>query len=48
MLLEWYEEQFRLNQHKRFGASSERTDMEQLCLFNEVEDIASPMEPSLN
>lgn len=45
VLLEWYEEQFRLNQHKRFGASSERTDMEQLCLFNEVEDIASPMEP---
>lgn len=35
--LKWYEEQFRLSQQKRFGASSEKTNSEQLCLFNEAE-----------
>jgi len=35
--LTWYEEQLRLAQHKRFGVSSERSDADQLRLFNEVE-----------
>ena len=28
--LKWYEEQFRLAQHKRFGASSEKTHPDQI------------------
>jgi uncharacterized coiled-coil protein SlyX len=40
--LRWYEEQFRLSRQKKFGASSEKTDTEQLSLFNEVEDTANP------
>jgi len=36
--LDWYEEQFRLFQHKRFGASSEKYP-DQLELFNEAESI---------
>lgn len=36
----WYEEQFRLSQHKKFGASSERTRPDQLQLFNEAESEA--------
>lgn len=40
--LKWYEEQFRLSQQKRFGASSERTPPEQLLLFNEAEAEADP------
>ena len=39
--LEWYEEQFRLSQQRRFGSSSEKTDANQLSLFNEVEDTAN-------
>lgn len=37
--LKWYEEQFRLAQKKRFGASSEQThpDQLELSLFNEAE-----------
>ncbi len=35
-LIDWYEEQHRLNLHRRFGSSSERTCPEQLSLFNEV------------
>ncbi len=31
--VKWYEEQFRLSQQKKFGASSERTHPEQLQLF---------------
>ncbi len=34
--LTWYEEQFRLLQHKRFGSSSEKCP-EQMELFNEAE-----------
>ncbi|MFZ3591914.1 IS66 family transposase zinc-finger binding domain-containing protein, partial [Bacillus sp. DJP31] len=43
-LLKWYEEQFRLSQHKRFGSSSEKTDPDQLelSLFNEAEVEAAP------
>nr|WP_207711467.1 transposase [Sulfobacillus harzensis] len=34
------EEQIRLSQHRRFGASSERSDAAQLRLFNEAEAAA--------
>ncbi|MDQ0899487.1 transposase [Paenibacillus sp. V4I7] len=42
--LKWYEEQFRLAQKKRFGASSEQThpDQLELPLFNIAEMIAAP------
>lgn len=39
--LKWYEEQFRLSQQRRFGSSSEKTDADQLSLFNEAEDTAN-------
>ena len=47
--LAWFEEQVRLSQQKRFGSSSERTDQNQLELFNEVESEADPSveEPSI-
>ncbi len=38
--LRWFEEQFHLARHKRFGASSERTVEQQGELFNEAEAIA--------
>lgn len=40
--LNWFEEQFRLSQHRRFGSSSERTNPEQQQLFNEAEVEAQP------
>lgn len=40
--LKWYEEQFRLSQQRRFGASSEKTDLDQLSLFNEAEATLDP------
>lgn len=40
--LNWFEEQFRLSQQRRFGASSERTHSEQQQLFNEAEVEGSP------
>lgn len=44
--LRWYEEQFRLSQQRRFGASSEKTtSMEQPSLFNEAEETADPANP---
>ncbi|MCP3776765.1 IS66 family transposase zinc-finger binding domain-containing protein, partial [Paenibacillus sp. MZ04-78.2] len=43
--LKWYEEQFRLTQHRRFGASSEQTHPDQLTLFNEAEAEANPAAP---
>jgi len=33
----WLMEQFRLSQHRRFGASSEKSDYDQLNMFNEAE-----------
>lgn len=49
--LKWYEEQFRLAQQKRFGASSEKTHPDQLemNLFNEAEVLAAsaPQEPDV-
>ena len=41
--LTWYEEQFRLFQHQRFGASSEKCP-EQMELFNEAESIFDALE----
>jgi len=41
--VEWLMEQFRLAQHRRFGSSSEKSDYDQVSLFNEAEvasDIA--------
>ena len=32
--VKWYEEQFRIYQNRRFGASSEKTSPEQLSFFN--------------
>jgi transposase len=46
----WYEEQFRLAQHRRFGASSEKTQCpEQMGFFDEAESLANPnkLEPTL-
>jgi transposase len=42
--LDWYKEQFRLHQQKRFGISSEKThpDQLELNLFNEAETEAGP------
>jgi len=42
--LKWYEEQFRLAQQKRFGASSEKTPPDQLAfdLFNEASSACHP------
>ncbi|WP_154442839.1 IS66 family transposase [Tissierella pigra] len=40
--LNWYEEQFRLSQQKRFGASSEQTHPDQLSVFNEAEKELRP------
>ena len=48
--LKWFEEQFRLSQQRRFGASSEKTtDSKQLELFNEAEAEAQPLvaEPTI-
>jgi len=47
--VEWLMEQFRLAQHRRFGASSEKSNHDQISLFNEAEaasDILVP-EPEL-
>ena len=49
--LKWYEEQFRLAQQKRFGASSEKTHPDQMDMdfFNEAEVLAAsaPQEPDV-
>ena len=45
-LVKFYEEQFKLSQLRRFGPSSEKDNcLEQLGLFNEVEDTADPNVP---
>jgi transposase len=43
--LRWYEEQFRLFQHKRFGAASEKQPG-QLELFNEAEAMLDTLPPA--
>ena len=47
--VKWYEEQFRLAQKRKYAASSEKSDSEQLLLFNEAEQEAQPLlaEPTL-
>ncbi|WP_089610479.1 IS66 family transposase [Dehalobacterium formicoaceticum] len=40
--LKWYEEQFLLSQKRRFGASSEKTNPDQLSFFDEAEQEADP------
>lgn len=40
--LQWYEEQFRLAQQQKYGASSEKTHPEQLSMFNEAELESNP------
>lgn len=40
----WYEEQFRLMQQKRFASSSEKSDDKQLNLFNEAELLVDEQE----
>ena len=39
-LVKYYEEQFRLYQHKKYASSSEKTHPEQLSLFDEAENEA--------
>lgn len=43
--LNWFQEQLRLSQIKRFGTSSEQTHPEQLQIFNEAESEAKPSKP---
>lgn len=43
--LNWYQEQFRLSQLKRFGRSSEQSNPDQLQLFNEAESEAGLKAP---
>jgi transposase len=49
VLIKYYEQQFRLAKHRKFGASSEKSEYDQLSLFNEAEitsDVNVP-EPEL-
>jgi len=47
ILNDWYLEQFRLAQHRRYGASSEKTMLpDQLGLFNEAEVLADDVPES--
>ena len=48
-LVKYYEEQLRLSKHKQFGASSEKSEYDQLSIFNEAELTAdeSIAEPEL-
>ena len=34
--IQWLMSQLRLSKHKQFGASSEQTNVNQMCLFNEA------------
>ena len=43
--LNWFEEQFRLSQKRRFTSTSEHTGQQQLQLFNEAEAEAKPSLP---
>jgi len=44
-LVKFYEEQFRLAQHRKFGASSEKSAYDQPSLFNEAEATADETVP---
>lgn len=39
--IKFYEEQFRLSQHKKYGSSSEKTDSNQMSIFNEAEKLSA-------
>jgi len=39
--VKWFMEQFRLSQQRRFGSSSEKSEYDQLNLFNEAEDTTN-------
>lgn len=43
--VQWYEEQFRINQHRLYGRSSEITPPDQISLFNEAEADTKPDVP---
>jgi len=43
--LNWYREQYRLSQQKRFGASSEKTHPDQINILNEPEIESTPKAP---
>jgi len=43
--VEWLMEQFRLAQHRRFGSTSEKSDYEQVSLFNEAEVVSDILVP---
>jgi transposase len=47
--LRWFEEQHRLELHRRFGSSSEKIDPSQAVLFDEAEVLAEPsaVEPTV-
>ncbi len=44
-LVKHYEERYRLQQHRMWGRSSEKTDSNQLSLFNEAEATADKKAP---
>lgn len=50
LLVKYYEEQLRLSKHRRFGSSSEKSEYDQLSLFNEAESTADAnvAEPELS
>jgi transposase len=43
--IKWYEEQIRLSAQKKFGASSEKIDVNQMSIFNEAEKDANTSNP---
>jgi transposase len=43
--IQWFERQYKLDQARRFGASSEKAQGLQRELFNEAETLADPSEP---
>jgi transposase len=47
VLVKFYEEQFRLAKHRQFGTSSEKSEYDQLSLFNEAEATADANAPEL-
>ena len=44
-LVKFYEEQFRLAKHRQFGASSEKSEYDQISIFNEAEATADANVP---
>jgi transposase len=44
-LVDWYERQLRLAKHRQYGAKSEKSEYDQLTIFNEVEATADEETP---